>query len=260
MIGSTHWRDYEVGCDVRVEQAGYAAVFGRITKSLQNAQPPLGYWLKAGTDGAWELKAHTNTLAAGKLAFAAGIWHRLRLRFAGSNLTALIDGIELRTLEDGTYARGMAGLGTGWNTAEFDHFSVQPLPGVTSPPNLAEGRPATSSSDWSADYRAANATDGDDNTRWNSREGTGAGEWLAVDLGQPFAFNQVVCSQFENRIQKYKIQYWDGQAWRDAFTGGPMSKRQLDSFPEVMAQRVRLLIVDSTATPSIYELEVYEVK
>ena len=141
MIGATKWRDYEVGCDVRVEPAGYAAVFGRITQSLQNIQPPLGYWLKAGTDGAWELKAHTNTLAAGKVAFAAGIWHRLQLRFAGSKLTALIDGLELRTLEDGTYPCGMAGLGTGWNTAEFDHFSVQPLPGGASPSNLAERQP-----------------------------------------------------------------------------------------------------------------------
>ena len=78
-----------------------------------------------------------------------------------------------------------------------------------------------------------------------------------MDLGQPVSFNQVVCRQFENRIQKYKIQYWDGQAWKDAHTGGPMSDCQVDNFPVITAQRVRLLIVNSTATPSIYELEIY---
>jgi galactosylceramidase len=257
MIGSTKWRDYEVSCDVRVEQAGYAAVFGRITKSLQKLEPPLGYWLKAGTDGTWELKAHTNALATGKVAFGAGVWHTLRLQFAGNKIAALIDGAEVQTIQDTAYRSGMTGLGTGWNTAEFDNFSVRPLPGAAPPPNLAEGKPAASSSDWNADFTAANATDGDENTRWNSRDGTGAGEWLEVDLGQPVSFNQVVCRQFENRIQKYKIQYWDGQAWKDAHTGGPMSDCQVDNFPVITAQRVRLLIVNSTATPSIYELEIY---
>ena len=28
MIGSTGWRNYEVACDVRIDKAGYAAVFG----------------------------------------------------------------------------------------------------------------------------------------------------------------------------------------------------------------------------------------
>jgi galactosylceramidase len=135
MIGSTEWRDYEVACDVRVEQTGHAAVFGRITKSLQNSEPPLGYWIKAGTDDAWELKSHTNVLASGKVAFAAGAWHALRLRFAGNTITAVIDGAEVQTIEDATYRSGMAGLGTGWNTAEFDNFSVRQLSRGVSPAN-----------------------------------------------------------------------------------------------------------------------------
>ena len=111
MIGSTKWCDYEVSCDVRVERAGYAAVFGRITKSLQSIEPPLGYWLKASTDGTWELKAHTNALATGKVTFEAGGWHTLRWQFAGDKVTALIDGAEVKALEDGAYRDGMAGAG-----------------------------------------------------------------------------------------------------------------------------------------------------
>jgi hypothetical protein len=56
----------------------------------------------------------------------------LRLRFAGDKITAVIDGAEVQTIEDATYRSGMAGLGTGWNTAEFDNFSVrQPSRGVS---------------------------------------------------------------------------------------------------------------------------------
>ena len=125
MIGSTGWRDYEVACDVRLDKAGYAAVFGRIVRSPPDIQPPEGYWLKADARGTWELKAHTRTLAGGKLVFAAGSWHNLRLRFAGKKITATVDGMELRTIEDTSYPAGMAGLGTGWNTAEFGNFRVR---------------------------------------------------------------------------------------------------------------------------------------
>ena len=124
MIGSGNWRDYEVSCVARVEKSGYAASFGRITSSPQSAEPPKGYWLKASTDGRWELNAFTRTLAAGNVPFAADRWHKLALRFKGPHITAQIDGTEVKTLEDHTFGGGLAGLGTGWNAAMFDDFEV----------------------------------------------------------------------------------------------------------------------------------------
>ncbi len=133
IIGDAKWRDCEVACDACVERAGYVALFGRIAKALQPTvaegicQPPQGYWLKVGTDGRWELNAYNKTLAAGTVSFAADRWHRLALKFSGSSITAGIDGVEAKTIRDKTFSAGMAGLGSGWNTARYDNFSVRPL-------------------------------------------------------------------------------------------------------------------------------------
>jgi hypothetical protein len=101
------------------------ALFGRIVESPGDDKPPRGYWLKAASDGRWELNAFTKTLAAGTAPLAAGRWHKLSLRFAGRRIVARIDGVEVKALEDDAFSKGMAGLGSGWNTAMFDDFYVR---------------------------------------------------------------------------------------------------------------------------------------
>jgi galactosylceramidase len=133
VIGEPKWHDCEVSCDAYVEKAGYVAIFGRVAKALQpvdaqsTGQPPQGYRLKADANGRWELTAYTKTLAAGHVAFAADRWHKLALKFSGSSIAAVIDGAEVKTIQDGTFSAGMAGLGSGWNNARYDNFSVRPL-------------------------------------------------------------------------------------------------------------------------------------
>ena len=87
--------------------------------------------MKAGTDGHWELKAFTRTLASGSVPLAAGRWHKLAMKFLGRRIAASIDGVEVKVVEDGAFSAGMAGLGSGWNNALFDNFSVRP---VSAPP------------------------------------------------------------------------------------------------------------------------------
>ena len=137
VIGEPKWRDCEVGCDVSVEKAGYVAIFGRVAKALQPVdaqsigQPPQGYRLKVDANGRWELTAYTKTLAAGTVSFAAERWHKLSLRFNGLSIAAVIDGVEVKTIQDGTFSAGMAGLGSGWNNARYDNFTVRPLASQT---------------------------------------------------------------------------------------------------------------------------------
>ena len=138
IIGSTQWRDYEVGCDAYVEKSGYVSLFGRIMcvppgwncpPGWDGIPPPRGYyWLKVDTDGRWELKAYTKTLAAGTVSFAADRWHTFALKFVGQKIAASIDGVEVKVIEDATFSRGMAGVGSGWNHALFDNFAVRPIP------------------------------------------------------------------------------------------------------------------------------------
>ncbi len=259
ILGSLQWRNYEVRCDVWVETSGCAAVYGRLGSCPQSAAPPQAYVFKVSTDGRWEIKAVARTIASGAAAFAAGRWHSIALRFAGPDITAIVDGTVVGTIRDWTYGTGMVGLGTGWNTARFDNVSIEPLE-ASQWRNLAEGRPATASSLWDPTYDAKCAVDGNAHTRWNSADGKTAGEWLEVDLGRKTRFNKVVLRQFETRIRQYKIQYAEGDTWRDAFAGQVDGRSAWGAeFPPVKSNRVRFYVVSTNGqTPSIHEFEVYD--
>jgi len=59
---------------------------------------------------------------------------------------------------------------------------------------------------WSAGYEAAQATDGNGGTRWNSANGDTAGAWLALDLGALATFDTIVLKEAINRITGYHLQ------------------------------------------------------
>ena len=65
------------------------------------------------------------------------------------------------------------------------------------------------------------AFDGDLSSRWASQQGDHAGAYLEVDFYIPvrvtgFQINE--CTTWGN-ITSYEIQYWDGEAWKTAYTG-----------------------------------------
>ena len=123
--------------------------------------------------------------------------------------------------------------------------------------NLATGKNVTASSQWNDQYAPALAIDGNPGTRWSAAGGKGSGEWLEVDFGAVVQFNQTLVKQYGECIQAYRIQYWNGTAWRDAFRGGHMASEQMDVFASVTASRARLLIVASQdGVPSVLEFEV----
>jgi hypothetical protein len=258
MLGSSKWRNYEVRCDFSLEQ-GYAAIFGHIMSSPQSPDPPAGYWLKIDVAGNWQLKAAGDTLASGRISFDPGKWHSMSLKFADQTLSAAIDGIQVFSSQDHRFPAGMVGLGTGWNQAIFDNFSVKPV--LTASKNLAEGKKTAASSIWNEDCRAGSATDGDFATRWNAAMEDTKGPWLEIDFGEAIEFGKISFTEFEHRIQSYKVQYWDGAAWIDAYSGNVMPSTtayQECSFKPVESSKMRLQITRTNGRcPSIYELEVY---
>ena len=72
-------------------------------------------------------------LASAKLVdFKAEQWHNLKLRFAGTKISALVDEVEVVSATDSTYASGLAGLVTGGeknarNTALFDDLVINAI-------------------------------------------------------------------------------------------------------------------------------------
>ena len=129
VIGSHEWRDYEVACDVLVEKAGYAAVFGRVANCPQKATPPLGACLRVHTAGRWEILHSNKVLASGSIDFQADRWHSLALQCQGPDLIALVNGREVGRTNDPQPECGMAGLGGGVHGAQFDNLIVRSVPG-----------------------------------------------------------------------------------------------------------------------------------
>ncbi len=258
LLGESGWSDYEVSADVYIETNGFAFVMGRIgtIPSFSNVTPP-AYWLKIQTaPGAWELRSGTNLLASGNLSVAPDTWHRLRLAMMGNSIRGWVNGAKVVDLADNSCTRGLAAIGCGWHYAQFDNFAIRRLHRIEG--NLALNAVASASSIWSSDYTPDKANDGDPATRWNSAWPMSAQEWLQLDFGGPTRFNAVVFSQFADRIMGYKVQAGNGGAWTDLVIGGQMGPSRTDTFPAVTNTSVRLLVTNSTTTPSIYEFQVFD--
>ena len=139
IIGDRDWKDYEVSADLMLDGGGWAGVMGRINGTGSGwGCNPKGYYARLAQDGTvsiWVANSSQNgepgkQLASGMLAdFKSEKWHNLKLRFAGTKISALVDDAEVVTATDGTYASGMAGLVSGGenktrNTALFDDLVI----------------------------------------------------------------------------------------------------------------------------------------
>ncbi|MBI2301315.1 MAG: alpha-L-fucosidase [Armatimonadetes bacterium] len=124
---------------------------------------------------------------------------------------------------------------------------------------LTVGRPCSASSTWSPDYDARKAFDGDPNTRWGGEPGSRSG-WLEVDLGEVRTVGRVAILEAPwNRVQKFELQYLDGEQWKTFHEGTQI--RDLDlSFPPVTARRFRLNVLAANEVPTIWEVVLYPPK
>ena len=140
--------------------------------------------------------------------------------------------------------------------------------------NIAYGKPAAASNVYggSSSYDGSKAVDGDPTTRWATDDGgVVTAATLEIDLGAELTFNKFEFTQFAQRIGSYKIQYWNGTQWNDAYTGGKANAGYTDpanassSTPEsaiftpVTGSKVRLYItsVIGISGPSVWEFKVF---
>ena len=218
-LGSSAWRNYTVSCDAMIENAGSAMIYGRVLRLRDNGLPPWGYWLSVNSTGNWSLNSYQAIIGSGNINFPANVWHTLKLDFEYATIKAYIDNVLVTTVTDATYANGMAGIGSGWNYAQFDNFTL--TPGALGGTNLALYKPITASSIWSDAYTADKANDGEFGTRWNSGVGSTTGEWLAIDFGATTRFNNTYITQYapQTRVTGYKIQYWGWNKFDDNNSG-----------------------------------------
>jgi alpha-L-fucosidase len=122
--------------------------------------------------------------------------------------------------------------------------------------SLTVGKKASASANWSKDYDASKAFDGDETTRWGAAPGSRSG-WLEVDLGRPMTFNRTIILENPwNRVRKFQLQYREGEEWRTFHEGTKLGEFYL-SFEPITAQHVRLNILEATDVPTLWEWELY---
>jgi galactosylceramidase len=123
IVGSRAWRDYQVSCEVFLNEGGWGELGARFDKPWDS-----GYWLRIHSDGSWKVSANGKISWEGKVERTSQQrWNRLSVRCAGDRVTFFIDGEKLAAMQDTTFRSGLAGLGTGWNKAYFDNFEVVPV-------------------------------------------------------------------------------------------------------------------------------------
>ena len=197
IIGSANWRNYEVSLRRADRGKGYAAIFGRIKCSLiSRSDPPHGYWLKVGSDGRWELNAFKETLASGTVVLGTNQWHKLALTFSGSRISASIDSINVKAIEDDSDLTGFGEGMAGWAAAGTTPSSMTSRcgrfrRGRAARINLAKGKKATASGNYSNDYNARLAHRRQPRHPLERCDRDEAGAWLEMDFGQPTRFNRV---------------------------------------------------------------------
>lgn len=90
-----------------------------------------GYTLRltsANGGGAWQVLSELTVLANGTMptSFNSSSPHILQLTAKATTITAEVDGDTVWTGNDATYTMGQIALGSGYNSATFDNFSVAP--------------------------------------------------------------------------------------------------------------------------------------
>lgn len=147
LIGSPDLRDYEIACDVHFVFTKAAWIFGRIVNLPHGKRPPIGYGLRINPCGDWLLQtslskpkaetpdwmpagtvvyedAETVALLNGTHPVVHGSWHRIGLRFKGSEITVLMDGGEAGRVTNTLFQAGLAGLGSEFEEVAFDNLSI----------------------------------------------------------------------------------------------------------------------------------------
>jgi hypothetical protein len=142
LTGDEAWKDYQVSTDVYLPAEGSVALIGRIDSANvfadRKALWPSGYVLSIAANGHWSLTSYTYkkpsvALGEGESKLRARAWHQLRLRFAADTITADLDSHQLASVRDKSHVRGMVGVGTEWNHAQFDNLSVDQVQGNHEP-------------------------------------------------------------------------------------------------------------------------------
>jgi len=155
---------------------------------------------------------------------------------------------------DDNALRELQAIGKLWkNEGALPKLPSADAPVISS--NIAKHQPCNSS--WSDDMWIMDfANDDDFTTAWTSNKSVRE-PWYEVVFDQDKEFNMIVITESKPTIKKYRLQYYANGTWHMILTGDNNRRVKIHRFNRVKASRVRILIDEFTAPPSIAELGVY---
>jgi hypothetical protein len=77
--------------------------------------------------------------------------------------------------------------------------------------------------------------------------------WLEIDLEKPEKISKFILFESGEAIHEFKIQYLKDDVWETAYTGHSVENGKPVALPDITAQKVRLLLVEFSSVPGIYE-------
>jgi hypothetical protein len=145
-------------------------------------------------------------------------------------------------------------------TLSRNAFDVPPVDVALHSGSLAFGQKTTASNTFQSEdaFAAKSATDDDFSTRWATDSGQQPA-WLEVDLDTPRKIGRVFIDEPAEyrRIQAFELQFFDGNNWKNFFTGTTLGPEWSTVVTPITASRVRLNITKTTDGPTIREFQLY---
>lgn len=123
------------------------------------------------------------------------------------------------------------------------------------PVGLPSGIKATASNVYAnqEDYTADKAFDGSPGSRW-ATDGGVKRAWIERQFDKPVLVSGVSIGEAIDRIQSFLIQVPQAGKWVTVYRGGTVGPSFITTFPAVRTDRVRMVIMNATDGPTIYEI------
>jgi alpha-L-fucosidase len=121
--------------------------------------------------------------------------------------------------------------------------------------SLSFNKPVKASTIPNPDWRGATSVNNGD---WVGHYWTPANEdktpWVEIDLEKPEKISKFILFESGEAIHEFMIQYLKDDVWETAYTGNSVENGKPVALPEITAQKVRLVLVEFSSVPGIYEL------
>jgi pectate lyase len=142
--GNLAWTNVTMQARVRVNTFGSNS--SRAAGITARAQSSANSYALALTPTAVELRRGANVLVSAPLSVGVGTWYTLRLEVFGSTLRGFVNGSQLVTASDSTFATGRAGFIAKYTAASFDDVVVTDIAGPGPTPTTSSPSPSASAS------------------------------------------------------------------------------------------------------------------